>query len=130
MLASPNNVLANKDFVEPKDISKCRIISHVKNSQLYKLVENIIGEIGIEDGIFMTFDNIEAIKQGVIADIGITAIPRSAVCTELEFGLLKEIKIRGKSWKYPYCLIYHKNKHLTLANRKLIEFIKEKMIKK
>lgn len=127
LIASPDSKLAEKEFIELDDLAQARFITHVKDSQLYKMVVNIISELEIAENVFMTLDNIEAIKQTVIADLGVTAIPRSAVLAELSFGLLKEIKLKNRGWKYPYRLIYHKNKHLTAANRRLIELIKSDM---
>lgn len=127
LISSSGSKLAKREFIEPDSLAKARFVTHVKDSQLYKMVVGIISELGISENNFMTLDNIEAIKQAVIADLGITAIPRSAVSNELSFGLLKEIKIKDRSWKYPYRLIYHKNKHLTAANRRLIELIKSRM---
>jgi DNA-binding transcriptional LysR family regulator len=127
LISSPGSKLAKREFIEPDDLAQARFVTHVKDSQLYKMVVSIISELGLSENNFMTLDNIEAIKQAVIADLGITAIPRSAVFNELSFGLLKEIKIKDRSWEYPYRLIYHKNKHLTAADRRLIELIKSRM---
>jgi DNA-binding transcriptional LysR family regulator len=75
----------------------------------------------------MTLGSIDAIKQSVAADLGISAIPRSAIATELKYGLLKQLRVKDKQWLYPYNLIYHKNRYLSPAVCKLIELVRLRM---
>lgn len=126
-IASPSNKLAKLEYVSREDLKDVMYITHEKTSQLYKLVQTILDQMGLPLNVSMTLGNIEAIKQAVAADLGISAIPRSALRNELEFGVLKEIKIKDKSWKYPYNLIYYKNKQLSPASEKLMELVRIRM---
>lgn len=126
--ASPASELALKKFIQPEDLMDTDFIAHVTNSQLYKLAENITEELGIPSKITMTFGSIDAIKQAVAANLGISPIPLSAVSLELCLGFIKELKIQGKEWSYPYSLIYNKNKYLSPAAKKLIDMIRNKLL--
>jgi DNA-binding transcriptional LysR family regulator len=75
------------------------------------------------------FNSIDAIKQAVAANLGVSLIPLSAVSFELKIGLIKELKIKGKSWSYPQNLIYNENRYLSPAAKKLIELIRSKTTK-
>jgi DNA-binding transcriptional LysR family regulator len=129
LVASASSKLVEGGPIECMDLASARFVAHEENSQMYKMVESIIAELGLEKNIFMTLGNIDAVKQAVLVDLGITAIPQSAIASELYFGQLKEIKLRNRSqsWRYPYNLIYRKNKHITIAAQKLIELIRLRM---
>lgn len=130
LVASAGSKLAAGETVKCEELDSARFITHEKNSQIFKVVEGIISELGLKNNTFMILGNIDAVKQAVLVDLGITAIPRSAIVNELHFGQLKEIRIcnRKNSWSYPYNLIYLKKKHITIAARKLIELIRLRMV--
>ena len=127
LVASPSNKLTELDFITPEHLIGTSFIAHEKSSHLYKLFDTILTDLGLPSNILFTLGYIDAIKQAVMANLGITAIPRSSILIELRYGLLKELKIPDKHWFYPYSLIYHKNKYLTPAVKKLIEDISEQM---
>jgi len=126
-VAAPSNSLTKSEFIEPVQLINAKYITHERNSQLYKLVEDITGELGLPFSITMVLGSIDAIKQAVSSNLGITIVPKSAARIELGYGFLKQLKIRDWYWKYPYNLIYHKKKNITPAAAKLIELIRERV---
>lgn len=127
LIVSPSNKLAERKVVEPDDLVHEKYIAHEKTSQLYKLVERILGELGFPNNIDMTLGSIEAIKQAVAADLGISFIPGSAIVNELSFGVLKKLQVKDKSWFYPFNLIYNRKRHLSPAANKLMQMVREKV---
>jgi DNA-binding transcriptional LysR family regulator len=127
LISSPRNNLSTYEYVEPYQLGKAKFIAHEENSQLYKLLTNILEELSLPVNISMALGNIEAIKQAVAWDLGIAAIPRSAITIEVKLGLLKVLKLKDYSWSYNYSLLYHKNKHITPSAEKLIQLIRERM---
>ncbi len=126
LVVSPESSLAKSEFINSSDLEHMDFVTHLSNSQLYQLLENIITELNITAHIKMTFGSIDAIKQAVAANLGASAIPFSSVALELELGLIKEITIPGKEWVYPYSLIYNKKRFLSPAALKLMDMIREK----
>ncbi|MFZ5987375.1 MAG: LysR substrate-binding domain-containing protein [Bacillota bacterium] len=126
-IASPGNRLLELENVEISDLVGCKYIVHERNSQIYKIVEDILYELDLPLNINMKLGSIDAIKQAVSAGLGISIIPRSAIKNELKFGLLKEFRVNGKEWRYPYKLIYHKNRQLSYAAAELIKLIRERI---
>lgn len=127
LVSSPTSKLVEMSSVGVSDMAGCSYIAHEKNSQLYKFMINMLSELGLFANITMTLGNIEAIKQAVSANLGISAIPGSAMRIELKYGLLKQLNINGKKWSYPYNLIYYKNRQLTYGTVKLIELIRKRI---
>jgi DNA-binding transcriptional LysR family regulator len=128
LAVSPENKLADKEYIKPSDLDGNNFITHERHSQLYLLAEKIIEEMHFPSEITMTFGNIDAIKQAVSANLGVSLIPFSAVSFELKIGVIKELKIKNKSWSYPHNLIYNKNKYLSPAARKLMDMVRSDII--
>jgi len=127
---SPNSPLAGATINDPSVLNDVPFITLESNSQINKLVSDIISEMNLKTKISMTFGSVDAVKQAVAAGLGISPLTYCSVATELELGLLSEFKIKGMEWSYPYNLIYIKNKYITPAARKLMEMIREKLGRK
>ncbi|MGB7605331.1 MAG: LysR family transcriptional regulator [Lutisporaceae bacterium] len=126
-ITSPNSFLAKQKYVKLSELECAKFIVHEKNSQLYNLVEDILGELNLLNNITMTVGHIDAIKQAVKLEIGIAALPLPAVKDDLKAGILSQFKIKDKSWVYPYYLIYNKGRHRSPAARRLMELVRERM---
>lgn len=129
-ITSPNSCLAKREYVDCSELECAKFIVHEKNSQLYNLVQSILGELDLLDNITMTVGHVDAIKQAVRLELGVAAVPLSTVEDELKTGILSQFKIKDKSWFYPYNLIYNKDRHRSPASRRLMELVRERMIEK
>jgi DNA-binding transcriptional LysR family regulator len=125
IVASPENILCEKELIEIEDLSESSFIVHSTTSQLYTNFKKFIEEAGISENISMYLGSIDAIKYAIYADLGISIMPYYAVKFEIEMGLLKELNIKSKEFRYPYNLIYNKNKCTSSATQKFVEVIKQ-----
>lgn len=126
-IASPFSAFAEKEFAEPHELAGSRFIAHENNSQLYRMAVSILESLDIPINITMSLGNIDAIKQAVSANLGISAVPRSAACVELNRRTLRQIILKGQRWVYPYNLIYYRNRHHSNAARGLMDMVRERM---
>jgi len=124
VIASPFNPLSSRESVVAQDLEKEHFISHQPNSQLFLYVQSILGELLIAPEITLHLGGIDAIKQAVMANLGIAIVPYMAVRTELKLKLFREVRLEGKTWEYPYHLIFRKNRFQTIAALKMIELFK------
>lgn len=122
--ASPHSHYASCDTLTLDNLMDAQFIVHGINSQLCKEVESFIHTHHLKGTISMRLGSIDAIKQAVAANLGISLIPFSAVALELKTKQIVELKLQNLAYVYPYNLIHHKNRYLSPANLKLIEFIK------
>lgn len=111
-------------LLDKKDLDDARFIAHKTNSQLYKVVERLIQELKLNNKIAITFGSIDAIKQAVAADLGVSAIPISAVEMELKYGLIRKVTVPDLELRYPYSLINNKNRYLSPAAVALMDYVK------
>jgi DNA-binding transcriptional LysR family regulator len=125
VVASPMNRLCQKEKIKIEELSEESFVVHEKTSQLYTSFRIFTKELGISQNISMYLGSIDAIKNAVYANLGISIMPYYAVKTEIENGLLKELDIGFGRYDYPYSLVYNTNKNLTLTTQKFIDVLKE-----
>jgi len=126
--ASPDCAYCNEQYVDMSELQSMQFIVHENNSQLYRTVKKFIDEYELSTKkITMNLGQIDAIKQAVIANLGVSLIPFSAIKLEMSIGLIKELKLKDKKIIYPYSLIYNKNKYLSPATLELKKMVKEAM---
>ena len=65
-------------------------------------------------------NNSEAIKKAVMANLGVSVLPRRLVQNEIETGRLVELPLPGIEFKRHFRLVHHKNKYLTQPMQDLI----------
>lgn len=124
--ASLNCIYAQKEYVTHDELKSLNFIVHESNSQLFRTAKSFIDTLNAPfEQIRLTLGNIDAIKQAVIANLGVSLIPKSAIMLELKLGIIKELKYTGNQLFYPYNLIYNKNKYLSLGSHKLIVSVRE-----
>ncbi len=124
-VASPDNMLCEKEYVDISNLSEVSFVVHNKTSQLYTFYKNIITEFNIPENISMYFGSIEAIKYAVYANMGISFVPYFSVKSDIRKGILKELKLKDVNVTYPYSLIYNKSKFLSVTTRKFIEVLNQ-----
>jgi DNA-binding transcriptional LysR family regulator len=69
----------------------------------------------------------DAVKHGVLANLGVAVLPKVSILPELKLGLLKEVKIPEFSLKRSWCLVYPKAKHPTPAMAALIQYVQNNL---
>jgi DNA-binding transcriptional LysR family regulator len=123
LILSFYNPLAQQSKITTKMLKDERIIMYEKSTQLYKLVEKIAIELGLRLENSITLGSVDAIKQVVAANLGISFVPRIAIIRDVNLGLLKEVRIKGEQLNYPFSLVHHKQKYLTPAMKQMIKLI-------
>jgi len=69
----------------------------------------------------------EAVKQGVLAGLGVTILPRLSIATELRLELLKVVPLQGFPLRRSWCAVYPKGKHPTPAVRAFINYLQDNL---
>lgn len=67
----------------------------------------------------------EAIKQGVMAHLGVAVLPRLAVQLELASGLLASPELPGFPLKRSWCTVYPKDRYPTPVTELFLRFLRE-----
>jgi DNA-binding transcriptional LysR family regulator len=89
-------------------------------------MENFFQNRNISVGMKLQLTSNEAVKQAVIAGLGISVMPLIGLKNELELGELKIIPIKGLPIISDWRLVWLKSKPLTPAAKAFLDYIQEK----
>ncbi|MDI5986079.1 LysR family transcriptional regulator [Halomonas sp. M4R5S39] len=67
----------------------------------------------------------EAVKQGVMAQLGVAVLPRLAVRLELEAGLLDELSLPGFPLRHSWCSVHPRDRFPTPVAEFFLRFLRE-----
>ena len=113
LICSPNHPMINKPYITLEELSQEELILREAGSGTRELFENTMLTQGQSLNIKWICNNSEAIKNAVMADMGISIISKMSVMREIEGGELHTIPIDGIKFKREFNIIYHKNKYVT-----------------
>lgn len=124
-------LVANRDFetpkniISPKKITEFPIIYRESGSgtrfKMERFFEN--NQLKIKNKLELTSN--EAVKQAVIAGLGLSIMPLIGIKNELQKGDLKIIHVKGLPTKTEWNLIWQSQKSLSPIAKEFLKFIKE-----
>jgi DNA-binding transcriptional LysR family regulator len=122
LICGRDHPFAKRSSIEPQELEKENFIIREVGSGTRKIFENVMFEHGLKWKATWTCNNADTIKMAVAEGLGVSVISQRAVSREIETGLLDCVKINNLAFKRQFKLVYHKNKYLTEAMKKCIDF--------
>ncbi|MCF6094380.1 LysR family transcriptional regulator [Microaerobacter geothermalis] len=119
LICHPKHPWAVKGYIEAEELSGCPLIIREKGSGTRELFEAEMAVAGLKWRTVGVYNNAEAIKNAVAADMGVAVISRLAVEREVQMGDIKIVDIKGLQFMRKFNLIYHKNKYFSNAMREI-----------
>lgn len=123
LVSSPNHRLAQQRHCQLADLCNetflTKPIGSATRSFLFKTIESH----NVQLHNLLEISSQEAIKQGVIHNLGISIISRLAVSHDIESGRLVEIPIEGLTFERGIRIIHHVEKHMPPATALFIKEI-------
>lgn len=74
----------------------------------------------------MVLGSSEAVKMAVIGEMGFSILSRLAIRSEVELGLLKEVRLKDVGMIRNFFVVYKSEEYLSLPSLKLKEYLKNK----
>ena len=124
-VARPDHPLADAPHITFNELQHEPMVLTESTCGYRLLFEKVISTGGIRLNQPMAFHSVEAIKQCVMAGIGISLLPAVAVATEIEQGRLIALPWHGPNLQVVTQLIRHKDKWLSPALRTFLTVLKE-----
>jgi Transcriptional regulator len=118
------------DFCKPNQEINTSLIINEPNCIYRRIFENYLRSNNITLNNTIELWSIEAIKNCVSSNLGISFLPRFVVEDELENDKLKEIQANCSDTKITAIYSYHKNKWISPAMLLFMQLIKENFEKK
>jgi DNA-binding transcriptional LysR family regulator len=108
--APPEHPLARKRGLKPADFAGARWVLREPGSATRATSERVLAQLPAGETV-LELDQIEAIKQAVVAGLGIACLPAVAVTDALAVGRLKALKTPFLDLRRKLSLLLHRQKY-------------------
>jgi DNA-binding transcriptional LysR family regulator len=125
VLANPGHPLTRLPAVNFADLHDVPMILTERGCSYRALFERALAAAGSRLVTPMEFHSVEAIKQCVMAGIGITLLPLVAVAAEIDQGRLVPLHWAGRDLAVITQMIWHKDKWLSPALRAFLDMARQ-----
>ncbi|WP_342513538.1 LysR family transcriptional regulator [Sporosarcina sp. FSL K6-1522] len=125
MVVSPDHLLLAKSEISPKELEKETFLLTESGCSYRTLLEDSFRSVEVYPKNKFEFGSIEAIKQCVIAGLGIAVLPEMAVEEDIRLGKMKELAWVNTLSPVFTQIAWHKDKWMTPPLQALIELTHE-----
>ncbi len=122
-VARPDHPLAKRKGVSLQELAAQRFLHREQGSGTRMRFEQLLQDNGLEATPYMELGSMEAVKQGVMAGLGVAVLSLHALRLELETGRLSVLDVEGFPLKRQWYLVHQKGKALSLTAQTFLEFI-------
>lgn len=123
VVASPQHPLARSKRIPLQRIAEERLLVRESGSGTRQAVERLFVKQQLEINPYMELGSSEAIKQGVMAGLGISVLSLYSLRLELAGHHVSILDVEGFPLRYHWHAVHLKGKKLSLAARTFLEFI-------
>ncbi len=115
MVASPSHRLAGRSAIPLHDLQHETLLLRERESVTRLATELEFAQAGMPIPASLELGNIEATKEGVIAELGIAVLPHELVAFELACGTLVVLDVQGFPLQRQWYVIHVKGRRLSQA---------------
>ncbi|MDP3064258.1 MAG: LysR family transcriptional regulator [Chloroflexota bacterium] len=127
-IASPRHPLAQPSYLGVgltlEEVATAGLVMRESGSATRAAVERCLHEAGVRPQIVAEMGSNQAVKQATAAGLGIGAVSRYGVCTEVAAGTLLVLPVKGWRCTRTFTIIYLKDRHLSPVQRAFLQFLK------
>jgi LysR family transcriptional regulator, transcriptional activator of the cysJI operon len=114
-IAAPQHPLALKQKLRVQDLAGQAFIMRESGSGTQEIFEHAMHAAEVGWKTSGVYNNNEALKQAVHANLGLAVVSKIAVAEEIQQKKLVTLEIEGLALKRKFNLIYHRQKYFTQA---------------
>ncbi len=122
-VAPPNHPLAGRKNLELEEVLESRFLAREPGSGTRAAIDRLLAEKGLKAEPYMELGSSEAIKQAVLAGIGVAVLSLHSVQLEQAAGKLAVLDVKGFPIKRRWYAVHLKGKRLSLVARTFLDFI-------
>lgn len=121
VICHPNHPLTKQSIVLPSDLTGETLLTTEEGCDYRHIFEQMLMSNGVHLGTKIEFASIEAIKQCVIAGLGIAVLPEMTIKKEISSGEISVLPWSGPNFPIATQLAWHKDKWISPALRAFID---------
>ncbi|UYG06266.1 LysR family transcriptional regulator [Halomonas sp. M4R1S46] len=108
-----------------EDLARHYVLMREPGSGVRGALEELAAEQDVDLAHAIEMGTNEAVKQGVMAQLGVAVLPRLAVRLELEAGLLAPLDLPGFPLRHSWCTVYHRERYPTPVTELFLRFVRD-----
>ncbi|NOY66297.1 MAG: LysR family transcriptional regulator [Gammaproteobacteria bacterium] len=123
VVASPGHPLTKSSNISLKQLSQERFLAREPGSGTRLAIERLFADQGLEIQPYMELGSSEAIKQAVMAGLGISVLSRHNLRLELAGNYIAILDVKGFPLFYRWYAVHLKGKKLSLVSQTFLQFL-------
>jgi len=123
VVARPDHPLARKSNIPLQDIAGERFLVREQGSGTRRAVDQLLASQGLTLTPYMELGNAEAIKQGVMAGLGISVLSRRNLDLELTANRIAILDVAGFPLVRRWYAVHVEGRRLSLVTRTFLEYL-------
>jgi len=125
LIVSPAHAWARRRNIAPEALADERLLVRETGSATRSVTERALQRAGVKFRVAMELDHTEAIKQGVMAGLGVAFVSVYAVQGETTTGRLRALRLRGIRIHRHFHVIHHEARRITASVRAFMEVLEQ-----
>jgi DNA-binding transcriptional LysR family regulator len=123
LIVPPAHAWARRREVAPESFADEPLLVREEGSATRSVTERALQRVKFR--VAMELDHTEAIKQGVMAGLGVAFVSRYAVQGEIAAGRLRALRLRGVRIQRHFHVIHHEARRVTASARAFMELFEQ-----
>jgi DNA-binding transcriptional LysR family regulator len=125
LIVSPAHAWARRRDVTPESLADEPLLVREEGSATRSVTERALQRGRVKFRVAMELDHTEAIKQGVMAGLGVAFVSLYAVRGEIAAGRLHALRLRGVRIERHFHVIHHEARRVTASARAFMELFEQ-----
>jgi LysR family transcriptional regulator, low CO2-responsive transcriptional regulator len=125
LVVRPRHAWAKRRDIAPESLADESLLVREEGSATRSVTERALQRAGVRFRVAMELDHTEAIKQGVMAGLGVAFVSIYAVRGEIATGRLCALRLRGIRIQRHFHVIHHEARRVTASARAFMELLEQ-----
>src|SRR5436309_2154449 len=125
LIVAPEHAWARRRAIDPDSLADQPLLVREEGSATRSVTERALQRAHVKFRVAMALDHTEAIKQGVMAGLGVAFVSLYSVRGEMATGRLRALRLRGVRIQRHFHVIHHEARRVTASARAFMEVLKQ-----
>jgi len=125
LIVPPRHPWAKRRQVSPSDLNTTPLLMREEGSATRQVTERVLRQAGVRLTTSMELDHVEAIKQAVMAGLGVAFVSAYAIAGELATRRLYAVHLKGIRVRRHFHVIQNEARVLTASGRAFMEILEQ-----
>jgi DNA-binding transcriptional LysR family regulator len=125
LIVPPGHAWANRREIQPALLANEPLLVREQGSATRSVTERALQRAGVRFRQAMELDHTEAIKQSVMAGLGVALVSTYAVRGEMATGRLHALRLRGVRVQRHFHVIHHEARRITASARAFMGLLEQ-----